>query len=179
MFQFLTGRLQGVPRVTIQQRGSAKWVTRYKTKIKCSVNCEPQQPYYCRDMNEINTVLFPDSPYFDLTDTQLTLFVTSKFNLSIPAVPPWCVSAYHVIDCRESASSLLAYCYSLLIYFDAADSAGTFIAMQIIRWRVSASDGQNYTLATQCVNYTPMEDWISVPLCERPVWQKPFCGWCG
>jgi hypothetical protein len=32
-------------------------------------------------MDDINTVLFPDSPYFDLTDIQLTLSVTSKFNL--------------------------------------------------------------------------------------------------
>jgi len=46
------------------------------------MNCEPQQPYYCTDMNEINVRLSPDSPYFDVTDIQLTLFVTSKFHLS-------------------------------------------------------------------------------------------------
>jgi hypothetical protein len=38
------------------------------------------------------------------------------------------------------------------------DNAGTFIAMQIICWRVSASEGQNYTLATQSVNYAPTEE---------------------
>jgi hypothetical protein len=53
---------------------------------------------------------------------------------------------------------LLAYTYSSPIAFDAANNAGIFIAMQIICWRVSASDGQNYTLAIQCVNYTPTED---------------------